>query len=427
MLNDLSRFLREYHMVKAGDTVICALSGGADSVALVFGMYLLKDELGVTLEAAHFNHGLRGAESDGEETFVRDLCDRYDIPLHVGRDLVVPGKKGLEAAAREARYRYFATLNGKIATAHTADDNAETVLMHLTRGTGLKGLGGIAPVGQNLIRPMLSVTRKQVLAFLDEYNLSYCTDSSNHTDDFLRNRLRHHVMPLLKQENPCFAENTSAMALRLRLDEQALSQAADAEEMPDVFVLRQMPAAVRSRHLERFLKKNGVKEPEAAHIALAESLVFSEKPSAEGHFPGGITLCRSYDRLMKKEQSAALTMQSLPMGVTELPELGLRITCTQAETIENTSTVFTVDAQGQMLLRCRQPADAIRLPGGSKQLKKLFIDRKIPAQKRLQIPVICDEAGILAVSEIGVNLDRKAAALPAVRICIEKTEINAEE
>ena len=168
MLNELSRFLRQFQMVQPGDTVICALSGGADSVALTFGMYLLKEELGIRLEAAHFNHGLRGAESDGEEAFVREFCEGYKIPLHVGREAVVPGKKGLEAAAREARYRYFSTLDGKIATAHTADDNAETVLMHLTRGTGLKGLGGIAPVSGNLIRPMLSVTRKQVLEFAEE-------------------------------------------------------------------------------------------------------------------------------------------------------------------------------------------------------------------------------------------------------------------
>ena len=420
MLNELSRFLRQFQMVQPGDTVICALSGGADSVALTFGMYLLKEELGIRLEAAHFNHGLRGAESDGEEAFVREFCEGYKIPLHVGREAVVPGKKGLEAAAREARYRYFSTLDGKIATAHTADDNAETVLMHLTRGTGLKGLGGIAPVSGNLIRPMLSVTRKQVLEFAEEYCLHYCTDSSNETDDFLRNRLRHHVMPLLKQENPCFAENTSAMALRLRQDEQALGEAADFDELPDVVALRQLPKAVRSRMLERFLKENGVKEPEAAHISLAESLVFSEKPSAQGHFPGGITICRNYDRLEKKEDIPALQTMPLSMGVTQIP--GYRITCTQAQTIENTPNVFTVAAQGGLFLRCRQPSDAIRLSGGTKILKKAMIDRKIPAGQRLQIPVICDEAGILAVAEIGVNLDRKAEKLPAVRICIEKLE-----
>jgi tRNA(Ile)-lysidine synthase len=264
-----------------------------------------------------------------------------------------------------------------------------------------------------------------VLEFAAEYCLQYCTDSSNETDDFLRNRLRHHVMPLLKQENPCFAENTSAMALRLRQDEQALGEAAAYDTLPDVYALRQLPKAVRSRMLERFLKENGVKEPEASHISLAESLIFSEKPSAEGHFPGGVTICRNYDRLEKKEDAPILQTVPLFMGVTQIP--GYRITCAPAQNLENTQTVFTVVPQGGLFLRCRQPSDAIRLPGGTKTIKKVFIDRKIPAGQRLQIPVICDEAGILAVAEIGVNLDRKAEKLPAVQIFIEKLERKPEE
>ena len=221
MLNNMEAFLRRFSMIAPGDTVICAVSGGADSMALLFGLYLLKDKLGIALEAAHFNHHLRGVESDRDEQFVRDFCEGFRIPLHIGSGHVVPGKKGLEAAARDARYAFLRSLPGKTATAHTADDNAETVLLHLVRGTGLKGLGAIAPVSGNVIRPMLSVTRSQVEAFLAEYHVDHIQDSSNDEDDFLRNRLRHHVLPLLKAENPRLAENMSAMALRLRQDEAA--------------------------------------------------------------------------------------------------------------------------------------------------------------------------------------------------------------
>ena len=126
MLNKLERLIREQKMVQPGDTVVCAVSGGADSVALLFACYLLKEKLGITLEAAHFNHHLRGEESDRDEAFVVGLCDRYDIPLHLGGSEIIPGKKGLEAAARDARYAFLRSLPGKIATAHTADDNAET-------------------------------------------------------------------------------------------------------------------------------------------------------------------------------------------------------------------------------------------------------------------------------------------------------------
>ena len=209
MLNKLAAFARQYDMIAPGDRVVCAVSGGADSVALLFGLYLMREKLDIQLEAAHFNHQLRGAESDADAEFVRALCDRYDIPLHMGTAQVQPGKKGLEAAARDARYAFLKTLPGKIATAHTADDNAETVLMHLIRGTGLKGLGGIAPVNGSIIRPMLSITRAEVEGFLQEYYVNHREDSSNRSDDFLRNRIRHHVMPPGRQAlAEGFSENT---------------------------------------------------------------------------------------------------------------------------------------------------------------------------------------------------------------------------
>ena len=415
MQNKLLAFVRKMDMISSGDTVICAVSGGADSVALLFAMYLLKEKLEIQLEAAHFNHHLRGAESDGEEAFVRQLCDRYDIPLHLGGAQVKAGKKGLEAAARDARYAYLRSLNGKIATAHTADDNAETVLMHLVRGTGLKGLGGITPVHGNVIRPMLTITRREVEDFLQEWCLSHKEDSSNKTDAFLRNRIRHHVMPLLKQENPRLAENLSSMALRLQQDEDALTSQTEFETLPTVQTLRTMHPALRSRCLEKFLKENGVKEPEEIHIAQTEALVFSDKPSARASLPGGITIARCYDRL------EALEKDTLPEAVAlfcpgETVFCGLRVTCCPAEEIINTPDTFTVVPQGDMTLRTRQSGDSIRLSGGTKSLKKLFIDRKIPAAQRGRIPVLCDEQGILGVYSIGTNLDRIADTLPAITI-----------
>ncbi|MGM9604063.1 MAG: tRNA lysidine(34) synthetase TilS, partial [Faecousia sp.] len=227
MLNKLSAALRE--QVAPGQQVVCAVSGGADSVALLFGMYLLREKLQINLSAAHLNHHLRGEESDRDEAFVRAFCDGYGIPLTVGDAWVQPGKKGLEAAAREARYAFLRTLPGKIATAHTADDNAETVLMHLLRGTGLKGLGGIAPVSGPIIRPMLDITRQEVEAFLEEYHLPHREDSSNASDAFLRNRIRHHVMPLLRAENQNVSLGISAMARRLREDEQYLQSQLEPE------------------------------------------------------------------------------------------------------------------------------------------------------------------------------------------------------
>ena len=414
-------------MLSPGDRLICAVSGGADSMALLWGMYLLKDKLKIELAAAHFNHHLRGAESDRDEAFVKEFCQRYDIPLYLGGAQVLSGKKGLEAAAREARYGFLDGLEGKVATAHTADDNAETVLMHLVRGTGLKGLGGIAPINGNRIRPMLTVTRRQVLAFLEEYHISHIEDSSNECDAYLRNRMRHHVMPLLRSENPKLVENLSAMAMRLRQDAQELEILADYAQLPEVSVLRNMTPSQRSRVLERFLKKSGVKEPEAEHIALAEGLIFSQKPSARANFPGGVILRRNYDRLEGCTEACSLVQLSVPQtGIVELPEIGLRLHCDAADGIVNTGNIFTFCPAGNLVVRHRLAGDEIRLNAGTKSLKKLFIDRKIPAQQRLRIPVLADDLGVIGVYGIGIHLDRIPEQLPAVQIRFEAIHSSEE-
>lgn len=419
MLNKLHGFIRRYQLLQPGDRVICAVSGGADSVALLFALYLLRESLDISLGAAHFNHGLRGDESDRDEEFVCQLCDRLEIPLQVGRGQVTAGKKGLEAAARDARYNFFSTLEGKIATAHTADDNAETVLMHMVRGTGLKGLGGIAPASGQLIRPMLSVTRQDVLDFLEEYHLYWVTDSSNHSDQFMRNRIRLQVMPLLKQENPKLAENVSAMALRLREDERTLAEMAE-DSASDVLSLRKMPAALRSRWIADFLQRNGVREPEAEHIGLVNSLIFSHKPSAKVHFGNGIVISRRYDALICSAVQAGITPQELTCpGELLLEDLGVKVICRPAVNSVNTDCAFTVCPQGKMYLRARQSGDCIRMPGGTKSLKKLFIDRKIPAAQRSRIPVISDDCGVLGVYGIGGNLDRLGSRTDAIEIRFE--------
>ena len=423
MLNKLKAFLREQHMLTPGDRVVCAVSGGADSMALLWAMYLLKDELQITLSAAHFNHRLRGAESDRDEAFVREFCAGYKIPLSVGSGQVVSGKKGLEAAAREARYAFLRSLSGKIATAHTADDNAETILLHLVRGTGLKGLGGIAPINGAVIRPMLSITRTEVLAFLEQYHVSYVEDSSNGEDDFLRNRLRHNVMPLLKEENPRITQNLSAMAQRLRQDAEELDAIAGAMKQDSVSALRALTPPIRSRVLSQMLQDAGVREPEAKHIAAMEKLVFSDHPSAKACFSEGVIFTRCYDQLQAVEEAAQLQTLVLQCpGVTDLPESGLQITCSINAEKGYTIDSFPVKPQGTMVVRGRKTSDTMRLYGGTKSLKKLFIDRKIPAAERDKIPVIADEAGVLAVPGIGANLDRICCEDDAVRIQIEFTK-----
>ena len=401
MLNKLSAALRE--LVQPGERVFCAVSGGADSVALLFGMYLLREKFQLDLSAAHFNHHLRSEESDRDAEFVEEFCRGYGIPLVLGNAQVRPGKKGLEAAAREARYAFLRNLPGKVATAHTADDNAETLLMHLIRGTGLKGLGGIAPVNGSVIRPMLNITRQEVEAFLQEYHLPHREDSSNASDDFLRNRLRHHVMPLLQMENPGVSLAISAAALRLRQDEEYLQSQLE-PELPNVSVLAQMPPALQSRYLEHFLKQNGVPEPEQVHISAARELLYSDKPSARMDFPGGVVVARDYDRLTVLGNPPAPEEAAIPVpGVTELPQWGIRVTCD-----EKPNGGFGVHVRGSLTVRSRKAGDEIRLPGGTKSIKKLMIDRKISAPERNRIPILADDDGVLWAGQFGGNLARLA-------------------
>ena len=414
MLSKLRAFVRQYDLIHPGDTVIAAVSGGADSIALLFALFLLREEWGITLEAAHFNHCLRGEESNRDARFVEDFCARYGIPLHMCSGNVVPGEKGLEAAARDARYRFLRSLPGKVATAHTADDNAETVLMRLLRGTGLKGLGAIAPVSGNVIRPMLSVTRREVEAFLEEYALAHIEDSSNGEDAFLRNRIRHRIMPLLYEENPRIGENLSSMALNLRLDEACLSRLASGP-MPGIEELKSLPDAIRRRYLERFLKENGVREPEESHLLQAESLLFHWNPSASMNFPGGIVIAREYDRLVRLDSPEMLGNYTLETE-TYVRELDLWVTVEEAVSLEQGEDIFTVQTRGPLRLRARRAGDAIALSGGTRSLKKMFIDRKIPVSRRCRIPVVEDDDGILGVYGIGADRNRQASALPAKTI-----------
>ena len=422
MLNEIRRAIRRHGMVFPGDTVICAVSGGADSVALLCAMVKLRGSLQIRLEAAHVNHHLRGEESQRDEQFVRQLCSKWQIPLHVAQVQVEPGEKGLEAAAREARYAFFYSLSGKIATAHTAEDNAETVLMRLTRGTGLQGLCGIPPVNGNVIRPMLTVTRDQVLSFLREQGTDFVHDSSNDSNVFFRNRIRHEVLPLLEKENPRFSLGVSNTAEHLRQDQEFLELEAEKYRNARVSELRQLHPAIRNRVLEMQLTEWGMTDIGSVHIERMNSLVDSENPSARVSFPGGLVAARAYDKLVRLEDTTSFSPVVLPNpGSVRIPEQKLLVTCTPSNTMVSAPDAFTVKPQGAILLRSRREGDSIRLGGGTKTVKKTFIDKKIPAAQRDQIPVAADEAGVLGIYSIGGNLDRLENTGVTIRFIQEET------
>ena len=232
MLERVTSLTREYDMLPAGGTVLCAVSGGADSICMLHLLRALGERDGFQVAAAHFNHRLRGAESDRDEAFVRRQCEQWSIPLTVGAgDVAGQAARlgtGVEETARAMRYRFLQATAEKvgacrIATAHNADDNAETLLLHLVRGTGLQGLTGIPPRRGEIVRPLLNVTREEITAYLAQRGIDYVEDSSNADEGYTRNYLRRQVMPLLRACNPRLSEHMGQTIRYLRQDNDYLN------------------------------------------------------------------------------------------------------------------------------------------------------------------------------------------------------------
>ena len=221
----VERFIEKNRLLQRGDKVIVALSGGADSVALLHILISLKEEYNLRLFAAHFNHGIRGEEADRDEGFVAELCKGWNIPLYREK-ADVPAQaarlgESVETCARRMRYQFLDSAvrwqrGGKIATAHHRDDSAETVLWNLTRGSGIAGLSGIPIQRGNIIRPLLCCNRAQIEAYCRDNDLPYVTDSTNLSDEYTRNRIRHQVIPVLRELNPAVDEGIERTALLMR-------------------------------------------------------------------------------------------------------------------------------------------------------------------------------------------------------------------
>ena len=208
MLTKVINNIEKYHMLQQGDHIIVGISGGADSVSLVHILHSLKDKYNLSVTAVHVNHCLRGLDADKDENYVISFCNSLSIPVKVYRKDIasIAEKTGatLEEAGRSIRYQaFYDTLRevkaNKIAVAHNMNDNAETVLMRLCRGTGIKGLGGINPARDNINRPLINTTRCEIESYCKEHNLSFQTDYTNNIDIYTRNKIRLHLIPWLQQ------------------------------------------------------------------------------------------------------------------------------------------------------------------------------------------------------------------------------------
>lgn len=412
------RLCEQYKMLPRGGTVLCALSGGADSVCLLHWLYALRQDRGFRLVAAHYNHRLRGAQSDRDEQFVRSFVAALpDVELVVGSGDVaaaaVETGRGIEETARDMRYAFLQQAAQDnhadvIATAHNANDNAETFFLNLLRGCGLNGLCAIPPRRGNIVRPLLTTPRRDIEDYLTAQDLPHVEDGSNADQHYARNRVRARLLPLLAQLFPGILGHMTQTIARLRSDEEYLSEQTrqlfppidpvDGGFGTDATAVAALPDPISIRGLRLLLEQlTGTGRCSAAHLQAVLDLCRSSDPSAQCALPGGVTARRVYDRLELVRQTGS---------VCDRLEITQAVYGGQA----HTPFAFYLASEHRPIPRPRRTGDRLCRPGRpGKAVKKLMIDEKIPRHLRDTMPVL--DCGGQVAGVIGLGPD--AAFVPA--------------
>lgn len=424
MICKVRETISKFSMLKKGDKVIVGFSGGADSMCLLYILNSLKDEIGFSIIAAHVNHCLRGEESERDEDFVRRVCGEMGIELKVKKaDILKEARensKGIEEYAREVRYDFFNSLadnSSKIATAHNLNDCEETMLFNLARGSALKGLTSIPPVRGNVIRPLIECSRSEIEDFCKENSIDFVTDSSNLSDDYTRNKIRHNVIPVLKELNPAFDSAVLRCIQSLRDDEQYLNECAQnlyEEIRTDFFYdaekLKNTSDSLKKRVISKIIFDKCSVVPEKKHIDLALSVLDGGKCELFG----GEKLIVNHGKLY-----FASDIETYEISEKEIifnsdsfwseGKIMLRKSSASTQKVYKELVLWTIDwdkIKGKLTLRSRREGDRIILPVRKvgKSLKKLFNEMKIEPEKRDSVLILSDDEGVVWVEGIGTDL-----------------------
>ena len=419
MLSKVKDYIKKHKLLSLSDLYIVALSGGADSVALL----LLLDEMGYKVHALHCNFHLRGEESDRDERFCEDLCLKKNIPFHrIHFDTLMYAethKMSVEMAARELRYRYFEQLRKDIGAegicvAHHQDDTVETVLLNLVRGTGLRGLTGIQPRNGAILRPLLCVTRTEIEAYLATKQQDYVTDSTNLETDFVRNKIRLQVVPLLRQLNPAVSENIVRTAAHLTEAQKVLDAVVDTykgSNQLDLCALQQVGSA--EYIVFEWLKQYGFNGSQVQQVISAETgSIFSS--------PTGYEVLKDRGRLLVEPTIMAFTPIRIPEeGTYVLPDdrrLNVRRSNPFVSKDSHEATLDARQVRFPLTVRRVEEGDWMIPYGmtGRKLLSDLMTDLKMSLFDRRRQLVVVD-AQDAVVWAIGLRTDHRCRVTDATQ------------
>lgn len=426
MINKVRETIRKYSMINSGDTVTVGLSGGADSVCLLHILLELQDEFGFTVKAAHINHGIRGAEADSDEAFVRRLCEENGIELAVfHKDIPREAEKSGESeeeCGRRIRYECFSSLGGKIATAHSLTDSVETTVFNLVRGSSLKGACGIPAVRGDIIRPLIECDSEEIRDYCREQGYDFVTDSTNLETEYTRNFIRQEILPRFERINSGYARALSRFQMTARRDSELLDRLA--REFTDANLSgRGLPCdklmgadiAVRTRAIAGYIKSVSGTDPEFRHIEfISEHLGKDFALQLNKEYTAGVK--NGYFSVFRNEEkSDEKFCFELKLGKNETPMGNIEISVSDRNKIKfnkkDTDSVFVCNIdydkidRNTAVIRSRNDGDKITLAkrGVTKSLKKLYNELKIPTSIRSGVPVIADGEKVIWVFGAGYN------------------------
>ena len=405
------------NLVSEKDRVLIGLSGGADSVFLLYVLKNISGEFGFEIGACHIEHGIRGSESVHDMEFSEKLCKDLGIPFYA-KQFDVPAvsrdqKISVETAARNVRYSYFEEVSKKdgfnlIATAHHRDDKVETILMNIIRGCSLRGYAGIEYKNGSVIRPLLDISKSEILTFCQENNIEYCVDSTNEDTEYTRNRIRHILLPKLKETNPSFEESLLRQSEIFTCEDEFLNIEADKFPVDDGIDLSKFSSlhkAIARRVIYKYIGniKGSRNDISYTDIENALSICTSGKTGSRCHISGSLEGVVSYGKFFIREKMKDLSFEyEISLGETiEIKEAGVKIT------LASTGGNFKISAGDKVVIRSRRDGDVFYPVGmnGSKKVKDYLIDKKIPADKRMKIPILTVNEKIASI--VGMRNDRR--------------------